>query len=144
MYKFVIKNFDLVKSALEHSDLPRWEKLKKKHIEVFFESLNLVLLHHPDQDDAGFFLRDFKKVSTMDTYYLDFPGYAKYRDFFDIFNARFLWFLDSAGQDIFFPEEGKALFLKERLASHDEDRLIRKEIQYRLHEENSRNQENNL
>jgi hypothetical protein len=43
-------------------------------------------------------------------------------------------------KDIFFPEKGKVLFLKERLASHDEDRLIRKEIQYRLHEENSRNE----
>jgi|688.fasta_scaffold165872_2 hypothetical protein len=70
MYKFVIKNIDLVKSALEQAELPRWEKLKRKHVEAFFESLNFVLLNHPDQDDAGFFLSDFKKVSTMDTYYL--------------------------------------------------------------------------
>ena len=43
-------------------------------------------------------------------------------------------------KDIFFPEKGKVLFLKERLASHDEDQLIGKEVQYRLHEEISRNE----
>ncbi|XP_057364947.2 uncharacterized protein LOC130697633 [Daphnia carinata] len=56
----------------------------------------------------------FRRVSSTDRYYVQFPGYARYRDIYPVRFARLLWWLES-GEDIYHRNCRSSLFFNEQL-----------------------------